>query len=153
MIRIQNLVLFVKMLIAGESSCTVALERQVGWSFAAPVGCGSGNAPLAVPVPGAGVLLGPQEVCSFLGGMLMTQPLSVNRASWCAGCLTLRISDLFFRGFDIANHFCEWMYDYSYEKYPFFRANILKFPTRKQQVGLVCIHWLVGELPMSALCS
>lgn len=42
---------------------------------------------------------------------------------------------LFFRGFDIGNHFCEWMYDYNYEKYPFFRANILKYPTRKQQVG------------------
>lgn len=40
-----------------------------------------------------------------------------------------------FRGFDIGNHFCEWMYDYTYEKYPFFRANIRKYPTRKQQVG------------------
>ncbi|XP_077901610.1 choline kinase alpha isoform X7 [Ictidomys tridecemlineatus] len=38
-----------------------------------------------------------------------------------------------YRGFDIGNHFCEWMYDYSYEKYPFFTANILKYPTRKQQ--------------------
>lgn len=42
---------------------------------------------------------------------------------------------LSFRGFDIGNHFCEWMYDYTYEKYPFFRANIQKYPTRKQQVG------------------
>lgn len=41
----------------------------------------------------------------------------------------------YFRGFDIGNHFCEWMYDYSYEKYPFFRANIRKYPTKKQQVG------------------
>ncbi|XP_012580571.1 PREDICTED: choline kinase alpha [Condylura cristata] len=38
-----------------------------------------------------------------------------------------------YRGFDIGNHFCEWMYDYNYEKYPFFRANIQKYPTRKQQ--------------------
>ncbi|XP_019784606.3 choline kinase alpha isoform X2 [Tursiops truncatus] len=38
-----------------------------------------------------------------------------------------------YRGFDIGNHFCEWMYDYNYEKYPLFRANILKYPTRKQQ--------------------
>lgn len=27
------------------------------------------------------------------------------------------------------------MYDYNYEKYPFFRANMLKYPSRKQQVG------------------
>ncbi|EPY89299.1 choline kinase alpha isoform b [Camelus ferus] len=38
-----------------------------------------------------------------------------------------------YRGFDVGNHFCEWMYDYNYEKYPFFRANILKYPTKKQQ--------------------
>lgn len=42
---------------------------------------------------------------------------------------------LIFRGFDIGNHFCEWMYDYTYEKYPFFKASFLKYPTRKQQVG------------------
>ncbi|XP_046300958.1 choline kinase alpha isoform X2 [Marmota monax] len=42
-----------------------------------------------------------------------------------------------YRGFDIGNHFCEWMYDYSYEKYPFFTANILKYPTRKQQLHFI----------------
>ncbi|XP_054581575.1 choline kinase alpha isoform X2 [Eptesicus fuscus] len=42
-----------------------------------------------------------------------------------------------YRGFDIANHFCEWMYDYNYEKYPFFRANLGKFPTRKQQLHFI----------------
>ncbi|XP_060158830.1 choline kinase alpha isoform X6 [Globicephala melas] len=42
-----------------------------------------------------------------------------------------------YRGFDIGNHFCEWMYDYNYEKYPLFRANILKYPTRKQQAEVV----------------
>lgn len=40
----------------------------------------------------------------------------------------------FFRGFDIGNHFCEWMYDYSYEKYPFFKASVPKYPSKKQQV-------------------
>uniref|UniRef100_G1U3X1 ethanolamine kinase n=1 Tax=Oryctolagus cuniculus TaxID=9986 RepID=G1U3X1_RABIT len=40
-----------------------------------------------------------------------------------------------YRGFDIGNHFCEWAYDYSYERYPFFRADIQKYPSRKQQVG------------------
>ncbi|KAM9763280.1 choline kinase alpha isoform 3-T3 [Dama dama] len=42
-----------------------------------------------------------------------------------------------YRGFDVGNHFCEWMYDYNYEKYPFFRANILKYPTRKQQLHFI----------------
>ena len=52
-----------------------------------------------------------------------------------AGCPLRSVSYLSFRGFDIGNHFCEWMYDYNYEKYPFFRANVLKYPTKKQQVG------------------
>lgn len=58
-----------------------------------------------------------------------------------------------FRGFDIGNHFCEWMYDYSYEKYPFFRANILKYPNRKQQVRdmLMCLCVYVNHV--SVLCS
>ncbi|XP_047373423.1 choline kinase alpha isoform X7 [Sciurus carolinensis] len=42
-----------------------------------------------------------------------------------------------YRGFDIGNHFCEWMYDYTYEKYPFFTANILKYPTRTQQLHFI----------------
>ncbi|XP_057227467.1 choline kinase alpha isoform X2 [Malurus melanocephalus] len=42
-----------------------------------------------------------------------------------------------YRGFDIGNHFCEWMYDYSYEKYPFFKASALKYPSKKQQLHFV----------------
>ncbi|XP_036182313.1 choline kinase alpha isoform X2 [Myotis myotis] len=48
-----------------------------------------------------------------------------------------------YRGFDIANHFCEWMYDYNYEKYPFFRANLGKFPTRKQQLHFISSYLAV----------
>ncbi|KAI1237978.1 hypothetical protein IHE44_0014076 [Lamprotornis superbus] len=44
-------------------------------------------------------------------------------------------------GFDIGNHFCEWMYDYSYEKYPFFKASVLKYPSKKQQ-----LHFLSSYL-------
>ncbi|XP_071283747.1 choline kinase alpha isoform X2 [Agelaius tricolor] len=46
-----------------------------------------------------------------------------------------------YRGFDIGNHFCEWMYDYSYEKYPFFKASFLKYPSKKQQ-----LHFLSSYL-------
>uniref|UniRef100_A0A8C3VY93 Ethanolamine kinase n=1 Tax=Catagonus wagneri TaxID=51154 RepID=A0A8C3VY93_9CETA len=42
-----------------------------------------------------------------------------------------------YRGFDIGNHFCEWMYDYNHERYPFFRANTLKYPSRKQQLHFI----------------
>ncbi|XP_046889376.1 choline kinase alpha isoform X1 [Hypomesus transpacificus] len=39
-----------------------------------------------------------------------------------------------FRGFDIGNHFCEWMYDYSYEKFPFFKVTSQNYPTKAQQL-------------------
>ncbi|XP_065611174.1 choline kinase alpha isoform X2 [Cyrtonyx montezumae] len=42
-----------------------------------------------------------------------------------------------YRGFDIGNHFCEWMYDYTYEKYPFFKASVLKYPSKKQQLHFI----------------
>lgn len=38
------------------------------------------------------------------------------------------------RGFDIGNHFCEWIYDYTHEDWPFYRAQPADFPTRAQQV-------------------
>lgn len=42
-----------------------------------------------------------------------------------------------YRGFDIGNHFCEWIYDYTYEKYPFFKANFARYPNKKQQIHFI----------------
>lgn len=42
-----------------------------------------------------------------------------------------------YRGFDIGNHFCEWMFDYSYEKWPHFTYRIENFPSKKQQVNFI----------------
>lgn len=39
------------------------------------------------------------------------------------------------RGFDIGNHFCEWMYDYSCEEFPFFKVNPQAYPSKAQQVS------------------
>lgn len=39
-----------------------------------------------------------------------------------------------FRGFDFGNHFCEWMYDYTYDQWPFYKASPENYPTREQQV-------------------
>lgn len=39
------------------------------------------------------------------------------------------------RGFDIGNHFCEWVYDYTHEEWPFYKARPTDYPTRGQQVG------------------
>ena len=41
-----------------------------------------------------------------------------------------------YRGFDVANHFCEWMYDYTFDKYPKFSYNPAAMPSVEQQVSL-----------------
>ena len=59
---------------------------------------------------------------------------------WLIGLLilaTLRIIkfQFFCRGFDIGNHFCEWMYDYNCEEFPFFKVNPQAYPSKAQQVS------------------
>ncbi|XP_028671054.1 choline/ethanolamine kinase [Erpetoichthys calabaricus] len=42
-----------------------------------------------------------------------------------------------YRGFDIGNHFCEWVYDYTYNQWPFFKANPENYPNRQQQLHFI----------------
>ncbi|KAK5867542.1 hypothetical protein PBY51_012018 [Eleginops maclovinus] len=42
-----------------------------------------------------------------------------------------------YRGFDFGNHFCEWMYDYTYNQWPFFKAIQANYPTREQQLHFI----------------
>jgi len=41
-----------------------------------------------------------------------------------------------YRGFDIANHFMEWKYDYTASEYPFFHEHPNANPTKEQKVSL-----------------
>ncbi|XP_068578476.1 choline kinase alpha isoform X2 [Cebidichthys violaceus] len=41
------------------------------------------------------------------------------------------------RGFDIGNHFCEWMYDYSCEEFPFFKVDAQAYPSKAQQLHFI----------------
>ncbi|KAK1159843.1 choline kinase alpha-like [Acipenser oxyrinchus oxyrinchus] len=45
-----------------------------------------------------------------------------------------------YRGFDIGNHFCEWMYDYTYDKFPFFKASFNNYPTKTQQLHFIASY-------------
>ncbi|XP_036904562.1 choline/ethanolamine kinase isoform X1 [Sturnira hondurensis] len=42
-----------------------------------------------------------------------------------------------YRGFDIGNHFCEWIYDYTHEEWPFYKAQPADYPTRGQQLHFI----------------
>jgi choline/ethanolamine kinase len=39
-----------------------------------------------------------------------------------------------YRGFDVANHMCEWLYDYTNENPPYFWVSHDNFPSLRQQV-------------------
>lgn len=51
-------------------------------------------------------------------------------SSNCLSCLIAKPC----RGFDIGNHFCEWMYDYNCDEFPFFKVNSQAYPSKAQQV-------------------
>ncbi|XP_049580087.1 choline kinase alpha isoform X2 [Syngnathus scovelli] len=42
-----------------------------------------------------------------------------------------------YRGFDIGNHFCEWMYDYNCDEFPFFKVNAQAYPSKAQQLHFI----------------
>lgn len=46
----------------------------------------------------------------------------------------------FFRAFDIANHFCEWCFDYSLPEYPHFLAKPSEYPSTERQVRFFFPH-------------
>ncbi|XP_078076796.1 choline kinase alpha isoform X2 [Mustelus asterias] len=45
-----------------------------------------------------------------------------------------------FRGFDFGNHFCEWMYDYNCDEYPFFKVDIKNYPSKAQQLHFIRVY-------------
>lgn len=53
-----------------------------------------------------------------------------------------------YRGFDFGNHFCEWMYNYTYDQWPFYKASPENYPTREQQ-----LHFIRNYLAEQERCS
>ncbi|KAG0712215.1 Choline kinase alpha [Chionoecetes opilio] len=42
-----------------------------------------------------------------------------------------------YRGFDLANHFCEWMYEYKLPVHPYFTVDCDNYPSRQKQVSFI----------------
>lgn len=56
-----------------------------------------------------------------------------------------------YRGFDIANHFIEWTYDYTNSMYPHFSVNRELFPTKDQQVNILMSYYLYALIQFLSL--
>uniref|UniRef100_A0A8B9C967 Ethanolamine kinase n=1 Tax=Anser brachyrhynchus TaxID=132585 RepID=A0A8B9C967_9AVES len=42
-----------------------------------------------------------------------------------------------YRGFDIGNHFCEWVYNYTHGSWPYYKASPENYPSRQQQLHFI----------------
>ncbi|CAF0715411.1 unnamed protein product [Brachionus calyciflorus] len=42
-----------------------------------------------------------------------------------------------YRGFDLGNHFCEWMFNNNYENHPYFQYHYEYYPNREQQINFI----------------
>ncbi|KAK2494424.1 hypothetical protein MC885_013994 [Smutsia gigantea] len=65
--------------------------------------------------------------------LLLSEPENADRLM----LVDFEYSSYNYRGFDIGNHFCEWVYDYTHEDWPFYRAQPADFPTRGQQLHFI----------------
>ncbi|KAI5137934.1 choline/ethanolamine kinase isoform X3 [Manis pentadactyla] len=65
--------------------------------------------------------------------LLLSEPENADRLM----LVDFEYSSYNYRGFDIGNHFCEWIYDYTHEDWPFYRAQPADFPTRGQQLHFI----------------
>lgn len=54
-----------------------------------------------------------------------------------------------YRGFDVANHFCEWMYDYTFDKYPKFNYNPDAMPSVERQLYFIRCYLETVQREMS----
>ncbi|XP_070610700.1 choline/ethanolamine kinase isoform X2 [Erythrolamprus reginae] len=57
------------------------------------------------------------------------QPSSTDRLM----LIDFEYSSYNYRGFDIANHFCEWVYSYAHGEWPFYKASPENYPSTEQQ--------------------
>jgi choline/ethanolamine kinase len=49
-----------------------------------------------------------------------------------------------YRAFDIANHLCEWMFEYNSKVWPFYHCEKDKFPTKERQVkGVLGLNFVL----------
>ncbi|KAM4881598.1 choline/ethanolamine kinase isoform 2-T2 [Thomomys bottae] len=65
--------------------------------------------------------------------LLLSEPKNVDNLM----LVDFEYSSYNYRGFDIGNHFCEWVYDYTHEEWPFYKAQLTDYPTRGQQLHFI----------------
>ncbi|XP_070610701.1 choline/ethanolamine kinase isoform X3 [Erythrolamprus reginae] len=70
------------------------------------------------------------------------QPSSTDRLM----LIDFEYSSYNYRGFDIANHFCEWVYSYAHGEWPFYKASPENYPSTEQQLHFIrCYLQEAGE--------
>ncbi|XP_041610915.1 choline/ethanolamine kinase isoform X1 [Vulpes vulpes] len=73
--------------------------------------------------------------------LLLSEPENTDRLM----LVDFEYSSYNYRGFDIGNHFCEWVYDYTHEEWPFYKAQPADYPTRGQQLHFIRHYLAEGK--------
>lgn len=58
-----------------------------------------------------------------------------------------------YRGFDLANHFCEWMYNYKVADHPYFTVEKENFPEKDKQLHFIRTYLAAYEALRRGKCS
>uniref|UniRef100_A0A674MXU6 ethanolamine kinase n=1 Tax=Takifugu rubripes TaxID=31033 RepID=A0A674MXU6_TAKRU len=77
------------------------------------------------------------DSCFFVSGNILALENRVHTSADRLMLIDFEYSSYNYRGFDFGNHFCEWMYDYTYDQWPFYKASPEKYPTRQQQLRFI----------------
>ncbi|XP_030816724.1 choline/ethanolamine kinase [Camarhynchus parvulus] len=111
------------------------LEQEMRSLRSLPPPEGPSAVPCPHPAPGAGIL---SVVLSFPLCPHVPGVPSISGPPLCPSCVPLVLACLVSPvGFDLGNHFCEWVYSYSHEGWPCFQAHPEHFPSRQQQLHFI----------------
>ncbi|XP_042899159.1 choline/ethanolamine kinase [Parasteatoda tepidariorum] len=81
------------------------------------------------------------------GGNILLREDSANKMEPNLMFIDFEFGAYNYRSFDIANHFCEWTYDYNTPDPPYFTLSINKYPSKEEKIEFIrtYLHQLVQE--------
>ncbi|XP_015921370.2 choline/ethanolamine kinase [Parasteatoda tepidariorum] len=73
----------------------------------------------------------------LIGGNILLPEDFVNELNPKVILIDFEFGGYNFRAFDIANHFCEWVYDYDVTEPPYFKIDNSKYPTEEEKIKFI----------------
>lgn len=89
------------------------------------------------------------------GGNILLRKDSPSKEDYRLMLIDFEFGAYNYRGFDLANQFCEWCFDYNTGEFPYYAVNFDQFPSKQEQISFATayLNQLVEEqiIPESAI--